>query len=100
MSVITFGELRHGAEKSQSREKSVAVLNQLTTAIRVLELPVDAGVRYGEIRSALEKKGNIIGNNDLWRAAHALSLNLILVTNNMREFARVENPMIENWAAL
>lgn len=99
MSVITLGELRHGAEKSQAREKSIIVLNQLTAAIQILELPVDAGVCYGKIRAALEKKGQIIGNNDLWIAAHALAANLILVTNNVREFARVDNLTIENWTS-
>lgn len=99
MSVVTLGELRHGAEKSQAREKAVTVLTQLISSINVLELPVDAGVQYGQIRAALEKKGQIIGNNDLWIAAHALASGLILVTNNVREFARIDNLAIENWAA-
>ena len=99
MSVVTLGELRHGAEKSQAREKAVSVLTQLISSINVLELPVDAGVQYGQIRAALEKKGQIIGNNDLWIAAHALASGLILVTNNVREFARIDNLTIENWAA-
>lgn len=99
MSVVTLGELRHGAEKSQAREKAVTVLTQLISSINVLELPVDAGVQYGQIRAALEKKGQIIGNNDLWIAAHALASGLIVVTNNVREFARIDNLAIENWAA-
>lgn len=98
MSVITLGELRYGAEKSQSREKSIKVLTQLIEAIHVLDLPSEAGIRYGQIRALLEKHGNIIGNNDLWIAAHALSAGLILVTNNVREFARIDDLMIENWA--
>jgi tRNA(fMet)-specific endonuclease VapC len=65
MSVVTLGELRHGAEKSQAREKAVNVLTQLISSINVLELPIDAGVQYGQIRATLEKKGQIIGNNDL-----------------------------------
>jgi tRNA(fMet)-specific endonuclease VapC len=56
-------------------------------------------VQYGQIRATLEKKGHIIGNNDLWIAAHALASGLILVTNNVREFARIDNLAIENWAA-
>ena len=98
MSVITLGELRHGAEKSQFREKSVKVLSKLIEVIQVLEIPVEVGVCYGQIRAELEKKGQIIGNNDLWIAAHALSSGLILVTNNVREFSRIETLKIENWA--
>jgi tRNA(fMet)-specific endonuclease VapC len=66
--------------------------------IHVLEIPIQAGAWYGNIRAALEKQGNIIGNNDLWIAAYALASGLILVTNNVREFSRVENLKIENWA--
>jgi tRNA(fMet)-specific endonuclease VapC len=49
------------------------------------------------VRASLEKSGSVIGNNDLWIAAHALSLNLILVTSNEREFQRVQGLIIENW---
>ncbi|MDO9262840.1 MAG: type II toxin-antitoxin system VapC family toxin [Desulfosalsimonadaceae bacterium] len=98
MSVITLGELRHGAEKSQSREKAIMVLSQLIEVIQVLDVPVEAGVCYGQIRAMLEKQGQIIGNNDLWISAHALASGLILVTNNVREFSRVADLKIENWA--
>lgn len=98
MSVVTLGELRHGAEKSQSREKAILVLAQLIEAIQVLEVPIEAGACYGQIRAILEKQGQIIGNNDLWISAHAIASDLILVTNNVREFVRVDNLKIENWA--
>ena len=98
MSVITLGELRHGAEKSQSRGKAVKVLSKLIEVIQILKIPVETGVCYGQIRAVLEKQGQIIGNNDLWIAAHALASGLILVTNNVREFSRVENLNIEDWA--
>ena len=98
MSVVTLGELRHGAEKSQSREKALIHLNRLSNAIPVLGLPVEAGVFYGQIRATLKKAGQPIGNNDLWIAAHACAVGLVLVTNNEREFARVEGLRIENWA--
>lgn len=99
MSVVTLGELRHGAEKSQVREKSLAHLNRLTAAIQVLGLPPQAGACYGQIRAALEKAGRPIGNNDLWIAAHACAAGLILITHDEREFARVEGLRVENWAA-
>lgn len=89
MSVITYGELRHGAEKSQSREKSLTILERLIGSIQILPLPADAGTLYGKIRATLERSGQLIGNNDLWIAAHAKSAELILVSNNEREFSRV-----------
>ncbi|MBU1691645.1 MAG: type II toxin-antitoxin system VapC family toxin [Gammaproteobacteria bacterium] len=99
MSVITLGELRFGAEKSQAREKAIATLNQLESVIQVAPLPEAAGQHYGQIRSMLQKAGQPIGNNDLWIAAHARAEGWILVTNNEREFVRIEGLQIENWAA-
>lgn len=97
MSVITLGELRHGAEKSQARSKALAALQQLQSVIRV-EPPTEAvGQHYGRIRSTLERKGQPIGNNDLWIAAHARAEGWVLVTNNEREFSRVEDLAVENW---
>jgi tRNA(fMet)-specific endonuclease VapC len=98
MSVITLGELRFGAEKSQSRERALASINQLEAVIQVAPLPEAAGEHYGQIRAALQSSGQIIGNNDLWLAAHARSEGWILVTNNEREFVRVEGLQVENWA--
>ena len=71
MSVITFGELRHGAEMSQARSKAMAVLQQLQSAIQIVPLTEAVSQHYGEIRSSLERAGQPIGNNDLWIAAHA-----------------------------
>jgi tRNA(fMet)-specific endonuclease VapC len=98
MSVITLGELRFGAEKSQSRERAMAAINQLESTIQVAVLPEAAGEHYGQIRAALQSTGQVIGNNDLWLAAHARSEGWIFVTNNAREFVRVEGLQIENWA--
>jgi len=97
MSVITLGELRHGAEKSQMREKSLAILQQLETLIQVAPLTDTVGHHYGQIRNSLERAGQSIGNNDLWIAAHARSEGWVLVTNNEREFIRVDGLTIENW---
>ncbi len=97
ISVITYGELIRGAQRSQHQARNFQILNQLLQLIPVCSMPVEAGRFYGEIRSMLEKKGQIIGNNDLWIAAHALSLNLTLVTHNSREFSRVDGLLIENW---
>jgi tRNA(fMet)-specific endonuclease VapC len=97
MSVITLGELRHGAEKSQARERALAALNRLEAGIQVAPLTEPAGQHYGQIRAALERAGQPIGNNDLWIAAHARAEGWILVTNNEREFSRVEGLAVENW---
>ena len=97
MSVVTLGELQHGAEKSQARAKALAVLQQLQSAIQVMPLSLAAGQHYGQIRSALERAGQSIGNNDLWIAAHARAEGWVLVTNNEREFCRVEGLAVENW---
>ena len=97
MSVVTLGELRFGAEKSQHREKALSSLQILEGLITVAPLTENAGEHYGQIRAELEKQGRIIGNNDLWIAAHARSEGWILVTNNEREFARVPGLQVENW---
>ncbi len=97
MSVVTLGELRQGAEKSQAREKALATLNRLEASIQVAPLTETVGEHYGQIRAALETRGLTIGNNDLWIAAHARAEGWILVTNNEQEFKRVEGLQVENW---
>lgn len=97
MSVVTLGELRFGAEKSQARDRALATIEQLAQVIAPCELPMTAAEHYGSIRAALQKQGLPIGNNDLWLAAHARAEGWILVTNNTREFARVPGLQVENW---
>ncbi|MFZ2855774.1 MAG: type II toxin-antitoxin system VapC family toxin [Rhodocyclaceae bacterium] len=98
MSMVTYGELRYGAEKSARRDESLAVLVRLAELIPVLAPEAAAGERYGIVRTELERSGKPIGNNDLWIAAHALALGVVLVTNNSREFERVPGLKVENWA--
>lgn len=98
MSTITYGELFYGACNSQQTEKSVRVLTELMHSVPVLPLPIEAGKHYGKIRKELNKLGMPVGNNDLWIAAHALCLNLILVSNNLKEFSRIPTLKLENWA--
>ena len=97
ISQITWGELLHGAYKSAYTEKTLQGLEQLRKIIPVLPLTDLASVHYGQIRANLEKQGQIIGANDLWIAAHARASGLILVSNNMKEFVRVEGLQYENW---
>jgi tRNA(fMet)-specific endonuclease VapC len=98
ISVVTWGELCYGAEKSAQRERVKEALEELTAFLDVAEPPADAGQHYGAIRAVLESQGTPIGNNDLWIAAHARSAGLTLVTNNVRELGRVPELQIENWA--
>ena len=89
--------LIYGAEKSQFREQATKQLNELAGLLPIMALPLQAGEFYGAIRAALEAKGETIGNNDLWIAAHAKAAGLILVTNNEREFRRIQGLKIQNW---
>ena len=98
MSVITFSELINGAKKSRYVEHNLHRLEALSELIEVIPFDKNAAMAYGDIRSDLERRGLIIGGNDLFIAAHALSLNYTLVTNNQREFARVRGLKTENWA--
>jgi tRNA(fMet)-specific endonuclease VapC len=97
LSAITFAELMNGAKKSQYVEENLDRLRALSELIEVLPFDIHAAIAYGDVRSHLEKNGVIIGANDLLIAAHALSLDMTLVTNNEREFTRVEGLKIENW---
>lgn len=98
LSVITYGELFFGAQRSASQRGAVQQLKELLELLPALPLPAAAGEIYGKVRAELAAKGSIIDNNDLWIAAHALSSGLILVANNEREFRRVQGLKIENWA--
>jgi tRNA(fMet)-specific endonuclease VapC len=80
------------------RERALASINQLKAVIQVAPLSEAAGEHYGQIRAALQSSGQITGNNDLWLATHAHSEGWIFVTNNEREFVRVEGLQVENWA--
>ncbi len=97
MSAITFAELVNGAKKSKYVEANMERLNDLGELIDVRPFDRQAALFYGSVRSSLEKRGEVIGGNDLLIAAHALSLNLTLVTNNENKFRRVEGLKIENW---
>jgi len=98
LSVITFGELVYGAEKSAQRAAALEMLRELAQMIPVLSLPDTAADAYGTIRAELERMGQMIGNNDLWISAHAKAAGLTLVTNNEQEFRRVRGLKIQNWA--
>jgi tRNA(fMet)-specific endonuclease VapC len=98
LSVITYGELLYGAQKSQHRTRALQQLAELVQLLPVAPMSEDVAHAYGEFRATLEAQGQIIGNNDLWIAAHAKAMNLTLVTNNEREFKRIAGLKVRNWA--
>ncbi len=98
VSIVTYAELVHGVEKSAAVEKNRLALAMLLANIEILDFDVNAADCYGKIRTDLEKKGTPIGPLDMMIAAHAQSLGYIVVTNNVKEFSRVSNLKIENWA--
>ena len=97
ISSITLAELLHGAEKSSRVSENLAAVEEFCSRLQVLPYGLKAAQHYGAIRAALEKLGQPIGVNDLHIAAHARSEGLVLVTNNMGEFARVPAMEAENW---
>jgi len=97
MSAITLSELYHGAEKSAKVSQNLEVIEEFCSLLEVMPYTAKASGHYGSIRSALEKAGQPIGVNDLHIAAHARSEGLVVVTNNVSEFARVPGLMVENW---
>jgi tRNA(fMet)-specific endonuclease VapC len=99
ISVITKSELLYGVEVSPRKQKDQLALDAYLRHVEVLEYPDEAALHYAQIRAALKASGSMIGANDLFIAAHARSLGLTLITNNTREFGRIQNLPLENWAS-
>lgn len=98
ISSVTYAELVHGVEKSQSIEKNRVALALLLANIEIMDFDSFAAESYGKIRASLEKAGKPIGALDMMIAGHAKSLSYTVVTNNTREFMRVNGLKLENWA--
>jgi len=97
ISTITVSELMYGAFKSEHSEKNLKAIESFLMPFEIVEYDFRASVEYGKIRAYLEKKGQVIGNMDMQIAGHALALDLVLVTNNTREFERVKGLGLDNW---
>lgn len=97
VSVVTALELREGAELSLRPREYQQRIDLFLSGIRPLPLPVEAAMAGGKLRAALRRTGRPIGDLDALIAAHALALGVALVTNNLREFSRVEGLRLENW---
>ena len=97
ISSITYAELVHGVEKSKEVERNRSALALMLANIEVLDFDVNAANDYGKIRADLESKGEPIGPLDMLIAAHALSSDSVLVTNNNKEFKRVDSLKVVDW---
>lgn len=97
ISSITLAELEYGVEKTNQKVKNQLALAEFIAPIEILNFNDTAAKKFGEIRALLERTGKVIGPFDLQIAAHALSEELTLVTNNVKEFEKVPDLKIENW---
>ena len=97
VSAITMAELEFGINNSSKPEQNRLALIMFLSNIEIIPFDVDAAKEYGIIRSNLKSKGVLIGANDMLFAAHAKSLGYTLVTNNTREFERVDGLLVDNW---
>ncbi|MDB9495150.1 type II toxin-antitoxin system VapC family toxin [Spirulina major CS-329] len=97
ISSISVAELQYGITKSQKKAQNQSALEQFLIPLEILEFDQKAATIYGNLRTDLELRGQVIGAMDMLIAAHAISLDLILVTNNTREFNRVDTLKVEDW---
>lgn len=97
ISAITYAELMHGVEKSQAKERNRVAIIAFLSSFSILEFNNYAAEEYGKVRAELERKGTPIGPMDMLIASHARIEGLILVTNNTKEFFRVDNLEVEDW---
>jgi tRNA(fMet)-specific endonuclease VapC len=97
VSTITVSELQYGVFKSKNRRLNKQRVEEFLYPLEIIPYDEIAADTYGDLRHKLEKRGESIGPLDLLIAAHALSRNLVLITNNEKEFKRVKNLKVENW---
>ncbi len=97
VSVMTVAELQYGVAKSVHKERNQVALEAFLLPLDIAEFTVDATVVYGQIRAESEAQGRPLGPLDTLIAAHALSLDVVLVTNNTREFERVRGLRMDDW---
>lgn len=97
ISSITLAELEYGVAKSSHAEKNRSALIEFLLPFQIRVFDEEAARHYGRVRSQLERRGHPIGSLDLLIGAHALSIGAVLITNNVREFSRIEGLSIENW---
>ena len=99
ISSITVSELYYGVEKSQHKEQNRKALALFLAPLNIVAYDEKASITYGKVRSLLESKGQVIGSLDMLIAAHAISTDTTLITNNTKEFVRVDSLNLENWVS-
>ena len=97
ISSITLAELFYGVYKSSNIEKNLQALHEFLIPLDIIDFDSRVAIIYGQVRSELERIGQVIGSLDLLIAAHGLSSGLTIVTNNEKEFQRVRGQKVENW---
>ena len=97
ISIITVSELMYGVYKSEQTKRNLQALEGFLIPFEIVDYDYAASAEYGKIRVNLEKQGQVIGGMDMQIAGHALALDAILVTNNIKEFERVEGLRLDNW---
>jgi tRNA(fMet)-specific endonuclease VapC len=99
VSSITVAELQHGVQRSRRPEQNAEALAMFLSPLPIADFDYRAAEAYGRVRARLESSGTPIGPLDTLIAAHAASLDAILVTNNLGEFSRVPQLRVEDWSA-
>ena len=99
ISSITLAELRYGVERSQQVQKNRQALEEFTLPLEIAAFDEAAAEVYGSVRAGLEQAGTPVGSMDMLIGAHALSLGVTLVTNNLREFEKIKNLKVVDWSA-
>ena len=94
---ITVFELYYGIEKNNSQQRNLSALENFIAPLTIVNFNIDAAIQAAKIRATLQKQGTIIGAYDIQIAAIALSLNMVLLTNNVSEFERINDLKLENW---
>jgi tRNA(fMet)-specific endonuclease VapC len=97
ISSITIAELAYGVQKSSQVQRNMVALEQFLLPLEIANFDQRASLAYGAVRTTLEREGKGIGSMDMLIGAHALSLNVMLVTNNTNEFQRIPNLKLEDW---
>ena len=97
VSVVTFAELLYGLQVASKKKTNQIAFDEMMRHLAVLDWNPEAARHYADIRHTLQKTGRQLGANDLFIAAHARSLGATVVTNNVKDFARVRGLKVENW---
>src|ERR1700694_4183162 len=97
ISSITLGELHYGAERSARRADNLTAIEHFVARLDVLAFEAKAAMHYGQLRAELERAGTPCGPHDMQIGGHARSIELIVVTNNLREFSRMPGVRVEDW---